>query len=213
MNRMWHLGVGQPTVVLLDKDGNARGTFDLDIPLPDGSADIAAMMSYGHRPERTTIRYGTGDERDEPHGWRFYAHLYYAPTNAAGRAAVAVIVEHLMQDRGNRVKFWAHRDAVTTWHICKLDEDPDVDGLVEYRAIGYVLTLSLKSARREYVLPKAAGTVNEPVTNFNDVGFAYIAGDHVKNFGSVAAGYLPGDQPAYFSGDPQQGQVDLPGYD
>ena len=210
VNRMWHLGVGQPYVELLDKDGNTMGTFNLDIPKPDASANIGVMMAYGHKPERTTVVYGTGTERDVPHGYRFYAHLYYAMTNATGRALCVTIVNHLMAHQKNTVKFWPHRDATTTWHICKMDEDADVDGLIEYRAIGYQLTLSLKSARREYVLPT---TVSEFMSNFNNVGFAYIAGDRVKNFGSVAAAYVAGDQPAYFSPVPSGGEPDLPDYD
>ncbi len=152
---MWHLGVGQPTVELLDADGNVMGAFDLDIPKPDASANIAAMIAYGHKAERTTIVYGDGLERDEPHGYRFYAHLYYALTNAAGRGVCVVIVNHLMPHRLNTDKVCPHRNSTTNWHICKLDEGPDVDGLIEHRAIGYSLTLSLKSVRREYVLPDA----------------------------------------------------------
>lgn len=209
MNRMWHLGVGQPYVELLDKDGNTIGTFNLDIPKPDSSANIVAMMAYGHKPERTPVIYGTGTKRDIPHGWRFRAHLYYAPTNATGRAQCVTVVNHLMAHQKNTVKFWAHRDATTNWHICKLDEDPDVDGLIEYRAIGYQLTLSLEGVRREYVLPVAASAF---MSDFNDVAFGYIAGDRVKNFGSVAAVYALGDQPAYFSPVPSQGETDLPDY-
>lgn len=209
MNRMWHLGIGQPTVVLLDRDGNARGTFDLDIPMPNAYANIGVMMSYGHKPERTTVVYGTGTERDQPHGYRFYAHLYYSMTEASGRGLCVTIINWLMADALNTVKFWPHRDATGNWHICKLDEDPDVDGLIEHRAIGYQLTLSLKSVRREYVLPEAASSF---ITNFNDVAFGYVGGDHVKNFGSVAAAYVLGDQPAYFSPVPSGGDPELPDY-
>jgi len=214
MNRMWHLGVGQPKVILLDKNGNAVGTFDLDIPKPDASVNIAAMIAYGHKPERTTVVLGDGMDRDVPHGYRFYAHLYYSMTNATGRGLCVVIVNHLMAHMKNTVKFWSHRDAPSNWHICKLDEDPDVDGLIEHRAIGYSLSLSLKGYRREYELPTAKST---HMSNFNDVGFAYVAGDSVKNFGSVVLAYNfaipPIDQPAYFSPCPSQGELDLPDYD
>jgi hypothetical protein len=178
--------------------------------MPNAYANIGVMMSYGHKIERTTVNYGDGMERDQPHGYRWYAHLYYSMTEASGRALVVTIINWLMADALNTVKFWPHRDATGNWHICKLDEDPDVDGLIEYRAIGYQLTLSLKSVRREYVLPTA---VSEVITNFNDVGFAYIAGDHVKDFGSVAAAYNPDDQPAYFSKCPSGGDPELPDYD
>lgn len=210
MNRMWHLGVGQPTVELLDKDGNTRGAFDLDVPMPNAYANIGVMMAYGHKPERTTVVYGTGTERDQPHGYRWYAHLYYSMTEANGRALCVVIINHLMADAQNTVKFWPHRDATTTWHICKLDEDPDVDGLIEHRAIGYQLTLSLKSVRREYELPTS---VSIYMSNFTNVAWGYIAGDRVRNFGSVGFAYNPTDYPAYFSPVPSKGETDLPDYD
>ncbi len=210
MNRMWHLGIGQPTVILLDRDGNAIGTFDLDVPMPNAYANIGVMMSYGHKPERTTVVYGDGTERDIPHGYRFYAHLYYSMTEATGRAQVALIVSHLMRDAQNTLKFWVHRDATSVWHICKLDEDPDVDGLIEYRAIGYQLTLSLKSVRREYVLPTAVAV---HITDFTNVGWGYAGGDHVFDFASVALAYNPTDKPGYFSPHPSQGESDLPDYD
>lgn len=209
MNRMWHLGVGQPKVQLLDANKVSVGEFNLDVPKPDASVNIAAMMAYGHTPERTPTVYGDGTKRDEPHGYRFRAHLYYTMTNATGRALCVAVVSHLMNNRRNTVKFWPHRDVVNNWHICKLDEDPDVDALIEYRAIGYSLTLSLEGVRREYVLPT---TVIGCITNFNEVGAAYAVGDHVKNFASVAAVYGPDDQPAYFCSRPSKGEADLPDY-
>lgn len=210
LDRMWHEGEGQPTVELIDYNGNTVGSFNLDVPIAAGYANIAVMMANGHKPERTTVPYADGTERDITHGYRYYAHLYYSTASKAGRALCTAIVNHLGAHEKNVVKFWPHRDATTNWHLCKLDEDPDIDAIIEYRGIGYSLTLSLKSARREYVLPAAVAAC---ISDFNDVALAYNPGDHVKNFGSVAAGYNPTDQPAYFSPCPSKGEPDLPDYD
>ena len=207
---MWHKGEGQPKVELIDREGNTVGTFNLDVPIAAGYANIAVMMANGHVPERTPTFYSDGMKRDEPHGYRYRAHLYYSIASKAGRALCVAVINHLMAYRKNTVKFWPHRDVASNWHLCKLDEDPDVDALIEYRGIGYSLTLSLEGVRREYVLPAAAAVY---FSNFNDVALGYNLGDRVKNFASVAAGYNPDDQLAYFSPCPSKGETDLPDYD
>jgi len=206
---MWHLGEGEPKVELIDRNGNTVASFNLDVPIPAGYANVAVMMANGHRPERTSVVYGDGTERDITHGYRYYAHLYYSMADKTGRALCVAIVNHLGAHEKNTVKFWPHRDVTNNWHLCKLDEDPDVDALIEYRGIGYSLTLSLKSVRREYVLPAA---LTQYVSDFNDVALIYNPGDVVKNFGSVAAVYLDTDLRAYFSKQPSGGETDLPDY-
>jgi len=207
---MWHLGEGEPKVELIDRNGNTVASFNLDVPIPAGYANVAVMMANGHKPERTSVVYADGIERDITHGHRYYAHLYYSMASKAGRALCVAIVNHLGAHEKNTVKFWPHRDADSNWHLCKLDEDSDVDAVIEYRGIGYSLTLSLKSARREYVLPAAAAAY---ISDFNGVALGDNPGDRVKNFASVAAGYNPDDQPAYFSPCPSKGETDLPDYD
>lgn len=208
-SRMWHTGEGQPSVALLDRNGAVVNTFNLDVPDPAGNVNIAVMMPNGHKPERTVVTYSDGKERDMPQGYRYHAHLYYSMTNSVGRALCVGVINHLMAHPRNAVKFWPYRDVTTNWHICKLDEDPDVDGLIENRGVGYTLTLSLKGYRLEYTLPSKKADV---VSNFNDSGAVYNPGDAVRDFGSVAAAYLPTDLPAYFSSCPSKGEPELPMY-
>jgi hypothetical protein len=206
---LWDAAVGEPYVELLDETGAVVNAFNMDVPHANHPANtIACILSHRHLPERSTMVLQNSKERDDTHGFRYYAHLYYEPTNKDGRALCALIINHLGYHKQYTVKFYPRRDNTDQWHICKLDGDPDVDGWVEHRAIGYKLELSLKGVEREPVFPDAPPVY---MTNFNDVGLAYVGGDSVRNFGSVAAAYLASDYPGYFSEDVTK-LGEFPGY-
>ena len=207
--RLWDAAVGEPQVELRDKDGNVISLIVLDVPEPAAQYNIACMLTHGHVPERTTSILQDGKTRDITHGYRYRAHLYYTGTNLVGRALATAIINHLGGHRKNTVKFYPHRDNLDVWHICKLDNDPDVDTYIEYRAIGYSLTLSLVGILREPTIPSQVPTY---MTDFTSNLIAYAVGDHVRDFASVAVIYNPADMPGYFSEDSSHGNPELPPY-
>lgn len=201
--QLWDAAVGEPYVELLDDSGAVVGSFNMNIPHAAHTADnIACLMVHGHLPERTTVVLQDGTTRDETHGYRYHAHLYYGPTELTGRAQCAVIINHLGQHRRYTVKFYPRRDNMTQWHICKLDEDPDIDRYAGDRALGYELTLSLMGVVREPNMPSQAPSY---ITDFTAVALAYNPGDRVRDFASVVAAYVVTDYPGYFSEDVTQG--------
>ena len=202
---LWDAAVGEPYVELLDETLTVVGSFNMDVPHAGHTTDnIACLLVHGWTPERTTVMLQDGTTRDETHGYRYHAHLYYGPTEQVGRAQCALIINHLGTNRRYTVKFYPRRDNTDQWHLCKLDDDPDIDRYAGDRALGYELSLSLMGVVREPTTPSQTPSY---ITDFTDVGLVYNPTDHVRDFADVAAGYLVTDFPGYFSEDITKGGV------
>lgn len=206
--RLWPGVTTQPKVELLSATLTVVQSINLDIPkaITATTPLISAVMDDRMEPEKTELKLGDGRDHDVFHGFRFYVDLYYSLTNRYGRSILLPIIDHCK--KGLYVKFYPNRSQVENWHICKLNDNVNLDRHPELYGAGYQIELSLKGVRREYVVGDA---VPNYFTDFCDVTFAYVAGDRVRDFADVAAPYVATDKPGYFSPYYSGGDPFLPG--